>query len=394
MTEKIISLKDMKFPKGCPKVEFYREPRYCEIVLYLFTKCNLRCEFCFQDHNVKNYIDEEYFNTLADRAFHLMEDEMKAHPTIKSFDIRMLGGEIFSDDIPDSVLERYGVIVTDIRNKMSKNYPDVNVDFIVTTNGVFKKRDRIINFLNKYSFKKIISVSIDFVGRYPTDEVKQTAYDTMKYLADNGFFARAGVVLTKRNINYIMNHKKEFQELVTKYGADQIIFNYYSPNEQWELDLPSDEDLWNIYKFCFEERIYQASTCFYLLEAYKQQQFFTKTCECKFIPTIAPKMLCNSTKDCVQTTSPMMRERFYGKYTSEITEENVSDVKASLGIVKRGCLGCEHYEYCPQPCWCMIIFDGYKVTNCPMKQSFKYIKEHPELQQDYEHWTKRSVNYN
>ena len=137
--------------------------------------------------------------------------------------------------------------------------------------------------------------------------------------------------------------------------------------------------------------MFNVSTIFYLLEAYKQQTFFTKTCECKFIPTLTET---KCTKDCVTTASPLNPERFYGKYLSEITEENVSDVKASLGLVKRGCLGCDHYQYCPQPCWCMVIFDGYKATNCPMKRAFEYIKNNPELMQEYESWRVNSSNFN
>ena len=386
----IISLKDMAFPKGCPKVEFYREPEYCETVLYLFEKCNLRCEFCFQDHEHAQ-VNETYIKSLPHAAFALMSKELKAHPTIKSFDIRMLGGEIFSDDLPDSLLELYGEVVEQIRAEMKTYFPDVNVDFICTTNGVWTNRERIKNFLEKYSFKKIISISIDFVGRYKNDKIKQTAYETMRYFGEAEFFVRAGVVLTKRNIAYILEHADEFKDLIRKYKAEQIVFNYYSPNEQWELDLPSDEDLWNIYKFCIDERMFNVSTIFYLVEAYRQKTFFTKTCECKFIPTLTQT---SCTKDCVATASPLPRERFYGKYTNEVTEENVSDVKASLGIVKRGCLGCDHYEYCPQPCWCMVIFDGYKATNCPMKRSFNYIKEHSEIMDDYNSWMLKSSNFN
>ena len=73
----------------------------------------------------------------------------------------------------------YGDVVEEIREQMKTYYPDVNVDFICTTNGVWENRERIKNFLEKYSFKKILSVSIDFIGRYKSDKIKQIAYDTM-----------------------------------------------------------------------------------------------------------------------------------------------------------------------------------------------------------------------
>lgn len=388
MSTENISLRNMKFPEGCPKIEFYKHPTYCELVIYLFTKCNLNCAFCFQEHSAD--LDMNFINSIPEKALELLRRDFKDQPTIKQVDIRILGGELFSDNIPDSYFDEYARVINTIREQLNKEFPEVQVDFIITTNGVWKNRDRVINFLETNNFKKLVSISIDFVGRYPNNSVKQTAYDTVRYLSDKGFQVRTGLVMTKRNIQYILEHPDEFTGLITQYGADQIVFNFYIPNIGWEQDLPSDSDMINLFKFCLERKLFDVSIIFYLFEALRQKKFFTKTCECKYIPTIMDGCI---TKDCTQTASTLPRELFYGDYVNEVTEENVSDVKASLGVVKRGCLECEHYEYCPQLCWCLTIFKHFKAEKCPLQWGYEYIQQHPELWEEYNKWHENKCHF-
>jgi len=383
-----IDIKDLEFPKGCPKVEFYRHPDYCEIVLYLFTKCNLRCEFCFQEHSAD--LDMNYIKKIPDMAIELLKKDIDKEPTIKQIDIRLLGGELFADAVPDSYFDVYAELVQEIRRRLNEMYPDKKIVFIVTSNGVYSKVERLVKFLEDNDFKKLVSISIDFIGRYPNEKVKQRAYDTIKELADRGCDVRAGLVMTKRNLNYIMAHKQEFRDLVEKYNATQITFNFYIPNNNWEKDLPTDNDMWQFFEFCLSEKLFYVGIIFYLMESFIRQKFFTKTCECKFIPTVTDGCV---TKDCTQTASTLDRHMFYGNYVDELNEENVSDVKASLGITKRGCLACEHYSYCPQMCWCLLIFEHFKAEACPLASSYAFIKAHPELVDEYKKWKKERCSY-
>lgn len=386
--EENISLKEMQFPKGCPKIEFYKHPKYCELVIYLFTKCNLHCSFCFQEHS--DDLDIDYINSIPDTALEILRKDFTDQPSIKQVDIRILGGELFSDNIPDSYFDIYSNMVQTIRKRLKEEFPDIQADFIITSNGVYKKVDRLIDFINKNDFKKLVSISIDFVGRYPNEITKQEAYNTIKTLAENGITVRAGIVMTKKNIEYILAHKDEFEGLVTTYKANQIVFNFYIPNYGWEEDLPSDSDMISLFKFCIDEELFCVSIIFYLFEVLQKKEFFTKTCECKYIPTIMKDCI---TKDCTQTASTLPREMFYGKYVDEVTEENVSDVKASLGVVKRGCLACDRYEYCPQLCWCLTIFEHFKAEKCPLQWAFEYIEANPELQKKYLEWRKTNCHF-
>ena len=81
MSTENISLRNMKFPEGCPKIEFYKHPTYCELVIYLFTKCNLNCAFCFQEHSAD--LDMEFINSIPEKALELLRRDFTDQPTIK-----------------------------------------------------------------------------------------------------------------------------------------------------------------------------------------------------------------------------------------------------------------------------------------------------------------------
>src|SRR5882672_10118940 len=63
-----------------------------EYTLHLFEKCNLSCNFCWQDHTALVGLD-----TVKEKAkilCEMLKDD--SHPT---YTINVMGGEIFADDI-------------------------------------------------------------------------------------------------------------------------------------------------------------------------------------------------------------------------------------------------------------------------------------------------------
>lgn len=377
----LVSLKNSKFPKGCPKVEFFTKLGYCELVLYLFTKCNLKCSFCFQEHDKD--IDMEYINGLPDRAMKALERDLTMQESAEKLFIRFLGGELFSDNIPDSYFDIYADLANTLRQRIKERYPNIKIEFIVTTNGAYSKVDRLVKFLKDNNFGNTVAISVDFVGRYTNDKVKFRVYDTIKELHNNGFSVDIGIVMTKRNINYMLNNLNEIKSLVEDYKVSNILLNSYIPNEGWEEDLPSDDDIWKLYKFCIVNKLFYVGIINYLMNAAITGKNNYKVCECKFIPTIIGDV---STIDCTRTASSLDRHLFFGDYVDELDEDNVSDVKASLGIVKRGCLSCDHYKYCPQMCWCLVDFKYYETNLCPLWCAFALIKASPEIQESYLKW--------
>lgn len=386
MTDKI-SLKDMKFPKGCPKIEFYRKPEYYEMTISLFTKCNLNCEFCSQEHATD--LDPRNLDQLiTDSIDRFREDYEKYSDTLKKIEVRFWGGEMYSDNIPDEYFYIYIEFLEELQRRIFEEFPNIRVELITTTNGVLTKRHRLTLFLRKVGILRI-SVSYDYIGRYKTEKQKQTALETIKFLSQAGFDVNLGIILTKRAINYVLQNPNEFTDLIPVWLAKTINFNFYIPNKGWEVDLPSDDDLFAMYKFCIDNRIFGVKTIFYLFETYMTRKPLAKECECKFLPNIFEH---GTSKNCIQCFSNLGNKLFYGEFSDEITEENVSDVKASLGMFKRGCLACEHNEYCQMPCWSSVIFEHFKPTACPLKRAYEYITEEDLI--PYKTWRKEDNGFN
>lgn len=60
-----------------------------------------------------------------------------------------------------------------------------------------------------------------------------------------------------------------------------------------------------------------------------------------------------------------------------------NQIKASLGILKRGCLLCEYHDRCQMPCWISILFNQYQCTSCPYYSIAKMIENDDQILKDY-----------
>lgn len=374
-----IDISKLEYPQGCPKIEFYRYPNYYEITCSLFTKCNLNCDFCSQVHVTD--LNETTVLDMAYKAFEATEKDFETYKdTLKKLEVRFWGGELYSDNIPMSYFLIYNEFITLIKELYQSEYPWLEIEFITTTNGVLTNLDRLKWFLKSNDMHRV-SVSYDYIGRYKTKHQEKLALNTIKSLSDSGFDVNVGIILTKRAINHILQDKTELTKFFTDYNASTINFNFYIPNEGWEVDMPDDNDLWNVYKLCLDNHLYNVKTIFYLMETYLTKKYLAKECECKFLPNVFET---GTSKNCIRCFSNLENKLFYGKYADSITDENVSDVKASLGICKRGCLSCEHSEYCQMPCWSSVIFEHFKPTECPLSKAYKYITD--EHITEYNKW--------
>ena len=92
------------------------------------------------------------------------------------------------------------------------------------------------------------------------------------------------------------------------------------------------------------------------------------------------------TKNCVLKYSNISPEEFYPKFIKRPTEENCNDCHRELGLQKRGCYCCEHYEYCPKMCWNKILFQHYELNECPIKRIYQYIENNSQILSMYDSW--------
>lgn len=372
-----LDISDIEFPKGCPKVEFYRHPQYYEITCSLFTKCNLNCEFCSQEHVTD--LDESKVIDIAFNAFEVAKKDI-IRWGVEKLEVRFWGGELFSDNIPTSYFIVYDKFISLVRELFTKEFPGIDIEFITTTNGVLTNHGRLISFLKAHNMNRV-SVSYDYIGRYKTEHQRELALNTIKRLSDEGFKVNVGIILTKRAINHILNKPTDLTDFFNEYSADSINFNFYIPNKGWEQEMPSDDDMWSLYKFLIDNELYRIKTIYYLFETKANNEYIASECECKYLPNIFEGGV---SKNCIQCFSNLGNKLFYGSFSNKINDENVSDVKASLGMVKRGCLQCKYHDICQMPCWSSVIFKHFQPTECPLQKSYEYITE--EQLERYKQW--------
>ena len=367
-----LDISDIDIPEGLPKVSLYTKPDCYEVSVSMFDKCNLRCKFCYQEH--EQQIDRQFIQALDERILNdTREDLEKYKGSLKSISLLFMGGELFADDVPDEVLNDYKKIWLNLKADLNKRYPDIRTHISVSTNGIWKKRERILGLLRE-STVDYVNLSYDPVGRFPNEEVLNTFYDTVRYVHDGGFETTVGFVATKPNINAVLNDNKYAEMLKSEYVTRGDL-NMYICNHGWENDLPSDDDMFNFYKWCFDNELWKINFIDRLMKNYLKRdtgEFMPRYCDCKFETNISQ---IGTTKDCVLRFSSFGRENFYGKYADKLTIKNLPDVKALIGYKKLGCISCEHSFYCPMPCWCSVLMKQYEPKSCPLKKVFNYITD-------------------
>lgn len=344
----------------------------------LFESCNLHCKFCLEAHN-SSKIDYEYIKRIPTDIFKAFEDVSNNYPPIKSFNFRLWGGELFYDSLPDELFDLYRQIIKEIYDLFHNKYPEAYLEFAWVTNGVWNNRDRVEKLI--LDTDSILGFSYDPVDRYNSEDQKQLAIDNILYFQDKGRLNEVSTVLTTHNIKAYIENRSDL-ELFRK--AKTIDINYYVPNPNWEELMPTDDDLFNFFKWAIDNRFYNIFDIRNIFNSLINNVIY-RSCNCHRHISHCKN---STTFNCVKSSSIFPNNRFYGNI--EITEQNVASIKRKLGINKRGCLYCDKNNICPQPCWTSILFDMYKTTYCPFQRIYNYIT--PEMIEDYKRYINETRN--
>ena len=108
-----------------------------EIIVTLFELCNLSCRFCPQDHSSVLGMD-----TIKDKKEHIIKAiEYLQSQGRTQFSIHIMGGEVFSDLIPDNLFEDYYQLVKSLFVWSINN--SITLEIAFTTNMVFSNFKRV-----------------------------------------------------------------------------------------------------------------------------------------------------------------------------------------------------------------------------------------------------------
>lgn len=321
-------------------------PDQSEIELHLFEFCNLKCYFCGQDHDDKSGMD------LISAKIPRIQNFIKNNPQ-KNHILNIMGGEIFNDQIEDHLFEEYCKLAIDV-NEYAKSIGH-NCHFNWVTNLVFKKRDRVINFLDKLKARGIstkLSTSYDFTGRKNKTWIEDLFKANIDYFIKDIY--TVGFVLSKPAIQFLLYDHDEYFDYL--YKNFPLYFDFYVPEAGAKQLMPSDEDLLMAYRFI-------AAT-------------YPKVSPVKeLLENSVNKMTCYSLNKLTLLPDNKEVKCRYLKYKDD-DFQNPVDYMSNDNIIysyieENQCLSCLHYDRCSFRCFVQADWaKREKATSCVFKTFF------------------------
>ena len=199
-----------------------------EILIYLCGECNLRCQFCVDQARYSDLCTPE---GVMLRLAHF-ENVLDYVDTTYGLDIVVFGGEIFQDKFGDDIFEAYEAFWSGMAKMLADKGID-NYQFYSTTNLIYHKIDRMIDFCKRWNI--FIRASFDMVGRYKSDKVIPLFVENIAKVKQAGIPILVNFVAHKPNIEVIYN------KLGYKYEVWKHLYDTYDMclGEYNDMNLPN-----------------------------------------------------------------------------------------------------------------------------------------------------------
>jgi radical SAM protein with 4Fe4S-binding SPASM domain len=324
-----------------------------EYTLHLFEYCNLRCAFCWQDHENKVGI-----NTVIDKLIPI-EKFLKSESR-NSVIFNAMGGEVFAPEIfNNTLLQAYKDLSLGIKQLGIKYNKNVKVNWV--TNLVTNKYS-LIEELLAYS-KEIelcaqLVTSYDPRGRFNVNDFMQFKH-SMDYFGDR--ITCISMLLNKPSIEYLLKDKDNyFKELYN--SGKYIYFDYYSPDSSAEHQMPSDELLLQFFKHLVDN--------YPLVDPIKSWLENDKN----YISCRTSKLILSDGTMC-NCGNLVQDEQVIKFYKTELKPMDNSQIENNF-LEKYDCASCEYLDRCSLGCF---MNHDYKfreeLDECVYKLTHRYIDD-------------------
>lgn len=326
-----------------------------DVTVTLFNRCNLNCPFC-------------YLNGLEDRKneykinYDVLLDKVKKQIEIYPYDyleLKLLGGELFSDDVPNEIFNQYYDFIKNVYDYAKKFNKKVCIYF--TSNLVHENYQRVSLLLDKIDelvgSKVKLCSSFDFFNRFHTNKNFELFKKNIEYYSNR--IVKINVLLDKNVYDMFINK--------INYNTDMVeYFNYLYKNFSLFLGniVPinsvalNNEEKAEIYKYFVDNypNIYPINKLF-------------------FNDNEIQHMHCDPNLNEIQYNGDIKLSCFFNNYYHKKVDVSRNELEMRA-IVKRGCLKCEHYKMCIMPClYGTYLSDIPKDEICYLKQTIEYIRE-------------------
>lgn len=322
-------------------------PDSSEIEIHFFELCNLKCQFCGQDHDAKEGI-QQILDKVSPVVNFIRNNNKKSHI------LNLMGGELFNDDLPDQVFNDYLGFARQVASAAKSQDHTIHINWV--SNLIFKKRDRVIALLNALKSEEIsskISTSYDFTGRATSLWNREVFADNLLYFKKDIY--TVGFVLTRPAINHLLENKDKFFDSL--YEHYPLYFDFYVPESSADYLMPSDEDILKYYLFVAKN--------------------YPKISPIKDLLTNQQnKMTCYSlNKITLLPTGKEVKCRYLdykdGDFNHKVDYQSNENIIEGF-IEKNQCLSCEWFERCSFRCFVQADWSKRQANSiCIFKTFFK-----------------------
>jgi sulfatase maturation enzyme AslB (radical SAM superfamily) len=326
-----------------------KAPQRTEIEVSFFQKCNLRCAFCWQDHD-----DPTGVNDIIGKSDVVLDYIHNWKYLKEDIVVTMTGGELFQDDV--DYFDQYYMFMHCVLEEVEID--PSRISFTLISNLMFNPDtlDKVDDFLIRCEtngIKVSLGTSWDISGRPASPRFHRNLEYLKEYIQGITF------VLTKPAIQRLLfgNYNNYFDYLYANYNID---FDYYVPTEHADKMMPSDWYLLNVFRL-FVEKYPKLPT----VKSWLKGKVNPITCGNLNKITILPD---NSVVPCRQL------DYCNSDFETPINPYSNKDMVSNY-MDRHDCFGCEYYNKCTMTCFVMNDHVSYEeeLDDCLYRKLFKEI---------------------
>jgi radical SAM protein with 4Fe4S-binding SPASM domain len=334
-------------------LEKKRDPEQ-EYTLHLFEFCNLRCQFCWQDHENRSGLD----NILE--KLEPIEEFLKEESR-ESVVFNIMGGEIFADEIfDDGMLHTYRELTLGIKNLTDKYEKKVKINWVSNlVTSKYKSIEALLKFCKFIEVPAVLVTSYDPRGRFNINEFQNYKHTLAHFKDDVKCFS---MLMTRPNMEYLMEGKDPFfKELY--HAGKYIYFDYYSPDESAEHNAPSEVLLLKFFKFLIDNY----PKCDPVRSWIENDKNYLSCRTSKLVLADGTKCGCGNL---------MQGEKVKELYETDIQPLDNQEIEINF-ITKYNCTSCEYLYRCGMGCFMShdYKFKGEILDECVYKLTHKHIDD-------------------
>ena len=336
--------------------DFYGEKDTLEVCVILFDRCNLNCDFCFEEHT--HMASSQDILDITKNLLIQLDETIIKRPYLKNFTFRFWGGEVFGDFVPDEYFETYQTMLDMIRDwSKIHNY---SVDFCFSTNLVFFRIDEVKQFIENNKEDTFIATSYDPVSRFKTKMLEDLWWRNLEIFNPKVI----SITLTKPAIEKYIS-----TDILSKLSKYELYPEYYIYNKDWKIYAPSSEELFDFFKCCYENKI-NLPELNSIIDNYKTKSN-NRYCYCYNSCSFINNKL---TFSCLLRSGTMEMLSEYGMTLEECYDnDNVTEKQFNIATNRLNCLNCKYYQFCRLPCMASKMHKDSK-SGCHLKLFYDWLE--------------------